>query len=61
MLTPLCECEIVRQDGVRGFPRVEDWAQPANGSPQARIAYLEKKIRSKDEVLSELMAEHVAL
>jgi len=28
---------------------------------QERIAYLEKKIRTKDEVLAELMAEHVAL
>ena len=26
-----------------------------------RIDYLEKKIRTKDEVLAELMAEHVAL
>jgi transposase-like protein len=26
-----------------------------------RIEYLEKKIRTKDEVLAELMAEHVAL
>jgi transposase len=28
---------------------------------QERIAYLEKKIQTKDEVLAELMAEHVAL
>ncbi len=28
---------------------------------QERIDYLEKKIRTKDEVLAELMAEHVAL
>ena len=28
---------------------------------QERIAYLEKKIQAKDEVLAELMAEHVAL
>ena len=28
---------------------------------QERIAYLEKKIRMKDEVLAELMAEHVVL
>ena len=30
-------------------------------SNQERIAYLEKKIQTKDEVLAELMAEHVAL
>ena len=28
---------------------------------QERIEYLEKKIQTKDEVLAELMAEHVAL
>jgi transposase-like protein len=28
---------------------------------QERIEYLQKKIRTKDEVLAELMAEHVAL
>ena len=28
---------------------------------QERIAYLEQKIQTKDEVLAELMAEHVAL
>jgi transposase-like protein len=36
--------------------------RPANHSAkQKRIAYLEKKIQTKDEVLAELMAEHVAL
>jgi len=28
---------------------------------QKRIEYLEKKVQTKDEVLAELMAEHVAL
>ena len=28
---------------------------------QERLAYLEKKLQTKDEVLAELMAEHVAL
>jgi transposase-like protein len=36
--------------------------RPANHSAeQERIAYLEKKIQTRDEVLAELMAEHVAL
>jgi transposase InsO family protein len=36
--------------------------RPTNHSTdQERIAYLEKKIQTKDEVLAELMAEHVAL
>ena len=36
--------------------------RPTNHSAdQVRIAYLEKKIQSKDEVLAELMAEYVTL
>ena len=36
--------------------------RPTNQSAeQERVAYPEKKIRTKDEVLAELMAEHVAL
>jgi transposase len=36
-------------------------ARPNHSAEQERIAYLEKKIQTKDEVLAELMAEHVAL
>src|SRR5260370_33650150 len=36
-------------------------ARPNHSSEQDRIDYLEKKIQTKDEVLAELMAEHVAL
>src|ERR1017187_2245827 len=35
-------------------------AGPNHSAEQERIDYLEKKIRIKDEVLAELMAEHVA-
>jgi hypothetical protein len=36
--------------------------RPTNHSAdQERIAYLQKKIQTKDELLAELMAEHVAL
>ena len=35
--------------------------RPNHCAEQERIDYLEKKIRTKDEVLAELMAEHVAL
>jgi transposase len=36
--------------------------KPSNRSEeQERITYLEQKIQTKDEVLAELMAEHVAL
>ncbi len=36
-------------------------ARPNHSAEPERIAYLEKKIQTKDEVLAELMAEHVAL
>jgi transposase-like protein len=36
-------------------------ARPNHQAEQERIEYLEKKIQTKDEVLAELMAEHVAL
>jgi transposase-like protein len=35
-------------------------ARANHPAEQQRIAYLEKKIQIKDEVLAELMAEHVA-
>ena len=39
----------------------EQKARPSHSTDQERIAYLEKKIQTKDEILAELMAEHVAL
>ena len=36
-------------------------ARSNHQAEQGRIEYLEKKIQTKDEVLAELMAEHVAL
>src|SRR4051812_20233061 len=36
-------------------------ARPNHAAEQEWIDYLEKKIQTKDEVLAELMAEHVAL
>jgi transposase len=35
--------------------------RPNHQAEQERIALLERKIQTKDEVLAELMAEHVAL
>lgn len=32
-----------------------------HSADQERIAYLQKRIQTKDEVLAELMAEHIAL
>ena len=44
-----------------GATAFEQNARPNRSAEQERIAYLEKKIQTKDEVLAELMAEHVAL
>ncbi len=56
-LLPLAE-GVLRERGC-GL-RAED-GQANHSADQERIAYLEKKIQTKDEVLAELMAEHVAL
>ena len=40
---------------------IQPKAGPNHSAAQERIDYLEKKIQTKDEVLAELMAEHVAL
>ena len=45
------------ENGVAAF---EQKARPSHSAEQERIGYLEKKIQTKDEVLAELMAEHVA-
>jgi transposase-like protein len=44
-----------------GAAAFENKSRPAHQPQQQRIEYLEKKIQTKDEVLAELMAEHVAL
>jgi transposase-like protein len=44
-----------------GAAAVQQKGRPNHSAEQERIAYLEKKIQTKDEVLAELMAEHVAL
>src|SRR5215469_10853598 len=46
------------ENGVAAF---QPKARPNHSAEQERIEYLEKKIQTKDEVLAELMAEHVAL
>src|SRR5215472_3289039 len=44
-----------------GAAAFEQKTRPSHSTDQERIAHLEKKIQTKDEVLAELMAEHVAL
>ena len=46
------------ENGAAAFEPKGKLSQPAE---QERIEYLEKKIQTKDEVLAELMAEHIAL
>jgi len=46
------------ENGAAAFQQKARTNHPAE---QERIEYLEKKIQTKDEVLAELMAEHVAL
>ena len=43
-----------------GTVAFEQKARASQSADQERIAYLEKKIQTKEEVLAELMAEHVA-
>ena len=43
-----------------GAAAFQQKARPNHPAEQERIAYLEKKIQTKDEVLAELMAEWVA-
>jgi transposase len=43
-----------------GAAAFEQKGRPNHSADQERIAYLEKRIQTKDEVLAELMAEHVA-
>ena len=46
------------ENGAAAFERK---ARSNHQAEQERIAYLEKKLQTKDEVLAELMAEYVAL
>ena len=51
---------IWRENGAAAFESKERPARQV-AEKQQRIEFLEKKMQSKDEVLAELMAEHVAL
>ena len=48
------------ENGAAAFESKERPARQV-AEKQKRIEYLEKKVQTKDEVLAELMAEHVAL
>jgi len=44
-----------------GAAAFQGQGRPDRQAEQQRIEFLEKKIQTKDEVLAELMAEHIAL
>lgn len=44
-----------------GAAAFQNKTRPNRQAEQERIEYLEKKIQRKDEVLAELMGEHIAL
>ena len=44
-----------------GAAAFQSQSRPDHHAEQQRIEFLEKKIQTKDEVLAELMAEHIAL
>ena len=44
-----------------GAAAFQSKSRPDRQGEQQRIEFLEKKIQTKDEVLAELMAEHIAL
>ena len=49
---------IFFENGTTAFERQ---SKAENSAREQRIAFLESKLRRKDEVLSELMEEHIAL
>ena len=50
-----------RSSSRTGAAAFQQKARPNHSAEQERVTYLEKKIQTKDEVLAQLMAEHVAL
>jgi hypothetical protein len=51
---------VIAEDGAAAFQTTERPRRQAV-EKQKRIEFLEKKVQTKDEVLAELMAEHIAL
>ena len=59
-LQPTVFCRWQKELIENGAAAFQPKARPNHSAEQERIAYLEKKIQTKDEVLAELMVEHVA-
>ena len=60
-LQPTVFCRWQKEFFENGAATFDQKGRPNDSVHQERIAYLEKKIQTKDEVLAELMAEHVTL
>ena len=60
-LKPTVFCRWQKEFFENGAAAFEQKRPTNHSADQERIAYLQKKIQTKDEVLAELMAEHVAL
>jgi len=60
-LQPTVFCRWQKEFFENGAASFEQKRPTNHSADQERIAYLQKKIQTKDEVLAELMAEHIAL
>lgn len=59
-LQPAVFCRWQQESFENGAAAFEQKARPNHSADQERIAYLEQKIQSRDEVLADLIAVHVA-
>jgi transposase len=60
-LQPTVFCRRLEEFFENGAAAFQSKGRLNHPAEQQRIEFLEKKIQTKDEVLAELMAEHVAL
>ncbi len=59
--SPRCSTVGKKEFFENGAAAFQGKSRPDHQAEQQRIEFLEKKIQTKDEVLAELMAEHIAL
>jgi transposase len=60
-LQPTVFCRWQKEFFKNGAAACKQKGRPDHSAEQERIAHLERKIQTRDVVLAELMAEHVAL
>jgi transposase len=59
--SPRCSTVAQKEFFENGAAAFQGKSRPDQQGEKERIEFLEKKIQTKDEVLAELMAEHIAL